>query len=154
MEPRTRVRVRAAAVAGLFLLIGLWICVEALQVPFGSLRMPGAGFMPLVLGVTLSALALVLFFSEWLVGDTAAARLGPDGSEVLWVTGILIVAVWLFDRAGFVLAMVLFLTVSMGVLRRGRWLTAVVTAVIGSVTSYWVFGRLLQISLPAGPLGF
>jgi len=154
MDARARERVKASVVAGVFLLVGVWICVEALQVPFGSLRMPGAGFMPLVLGVTLSGLAVVLFGMDLVSREAGSTRVWPDRPEVLYLVGSLIVAVWLFDRAGFLVTMALFLGVSTKVLGRGRWLTAIVTALIGSVTTYWVFGRLLQISLPGGILSF
>ena len=154
MDARARERVKASVVAALFLLAGVWICLEALQVPVGSLRMPGAGFFPLVLGVTLGALAIILFGTEWGSREAGSTRIWPDRAEVFYVMGTLVVAVWLFDRAGFLLTMGSFLAVSIKVLARGRWLTALVTAVIGSVTSYWVFVRLLQISLPSGVLGF
>ena len=149
-----RERVKASVVAAVFLLAGVWICFEALQVPVGGLRMPGAGFFPLVLGVTLSALAIILFGTEWVSREAGSTRIWPDRPEVLYVMGILVLAVWLFERAGFLLAMGVFLVVSIKVLGRGRWRTVLVTAVIGSVTSYWVFVRLLQISLPSGILGF
>ena len=149
-----RERVRASVVAAVFLLVGVWICLEAFQVPVGNLRMPGAGFFPLVLGVSLSAFAIILFGMEWVSREASSTRIWPDRPEVLYVMGILVLAVWLFDRAGFLLAMGVFLVVSIKVLARGRWLTALVTAVIGSVTSYWVFVSLLQISLPSGILGF
>jgi len=149
-----RERVKASVVPAVFLLVGVWICVEALQVPVGSLRMPGAGFFPLVLGVTLSVLAIILLGTEWVSREVSSTRVWPDRPEVLYLMGTLVVAVWLFDRAGFLLTMALFLAVATKVLGRGRWLTVVVTAVIGSVTAYWVFGRLLQISLPGSMLPF
>ena len=152
MEPRTRERIQAGGVAATFLLVGLVICAESLQVPFGSLRMPGAGFFPLLLGITLSALAVILFATEWLGEERVSTRLRPDRPEVLKLMGALLLAVWLFDRAGFLFAMSVFMVVSTKVLGRG-WVTAVATAVIGSVAAYWIFGRLLQISLPGGILG-
>lgn len=154
MTSRAGERVKATAIAATFLLVGVWICVEALQVPFGSLRMPGAGFMPLLLGVALSVLAVFLFVTEWLSPDAGSTRIWPERPEVLYVIGLVVLSAWLFDRAGFALTMALFLAVSTKVLGRGRWTTTLVTAVVGSVASYWVFGRLLQISLPAGILGF
>ena len=45
-------QIKASSVAVAFLLLSAWICVEALQVPLGSFRMPGAGFFPLFLGLT------------------------------------------------------------------------------------------------------
>ena len=149
-----RGRLKASVVAAVFLLTGVWICIEALQVPFGGLRMPGAGFFPLLLGVALSALAVSLFAVEWTSREADSARIWPETPDVLYVTGLLLVSAWLFERAGFLISMAVFLAVSIKVLGRGRWLTALATAVIGSVTSYWVFVRLLQISLPGGMLGF
>ena len=149
-----RGRLKTGLVAAVFLLTGVWICLEALQVPFGGLRMPGAGFFPLLLGVALSALAVMLFAVEWTSREVDSARIWPDTPDVLYVTGILILSAWLFERAGFLISMAVFLAVSIKVLGRGKWLTALATAVIGSVSSYWVFGRLLQISLPDGILGF
>ena len=147
-------RVKAGAVAVAFLLVGGWICLEAVQVPFGTLRMPGAGFFPLVLGVTLSVLALTLLGMSLLSPSIGPTRVWPDRPEVLYVMAILLVTVWLFDRAGFLITMALFLAVSTQVLGRRSWVMTVVVAVVGSVTAYWVFGRLLQISLPGGMLRF
>jgi putative tricarboxylic transport membrane protein len=149
-----RARLKNSVVAAVFVLTGVWICIEALQVPVGSLRMPGAGFFPLVLGVALGVLAVMLFALGWTSREVDAARIWPDTPDVLYVTGILILSAWLFERAGFLISMAVFLAVSIKVLGRGRWLTVLATAVIGSVTSYWVFVRLLQISLPSGVLGF
>ena len=149
-----RGRLKSSVVAAVFLLGGVWICVEALQVPFGSLRMPGAGFFPMVLGVALGVLALILFGLGWAGREADSERVWPDTPDVLYVTAILVLSAWLFERAGFLISMAFFLAVSIKVLGRGRWWTALATAVVGSVTSYWVFGRLLQISLPGGVLGF
>ena len=149
-----RGRLKNSVVATVFLLTGVWICLEALQVPFGGLRMPGAGFFPMLLGVTLSVLAVILFALGWASREVDSQRVWPDTPDVLYVTAILILSAWLFERAGFLISMAVFLAVSIKVLGRGRWWTALATAVVGSVTSYWVFGRLLQISLPGGVLGF
>jgi putative tricarboxylic transport membrane protein len=154
VDPRARERVTASVVAAVFLLVGVWICVEALQVPFGSLRMPGAGFFPLVLGVVLGALAVILFGTDLASPAAGSTRIWPERREVLYVLASLIAAVWLFDRAGFLLTMALFLGVSIKVLGHMSWLTTVVVAVVGSVTAFWVFGRLLQINLPGGLLRF
>ena len=110
-----RGRLKASVVAAVFLLTGVWICIEALQVPFGSLRMPGAGFFPLVLGVALSALAVMLFALEWTSREAGATRVWPDTPDVLYVTGILVLAAWLFERVGFLIAMGVFLAVSIKV---------------------------------------
>src|SRR5262245_41904458 len=67
--------VRAGIVPLGFLLLAVWISYESLQMPLGTLHMPGAGFFPLVLGLLLGVLALLLSAAERLAAasdDTAA----------------------------------------------------------------------------------
>jgi putative tricarboxylic transport membrane protein len=154
VNPGARERAKAGIVAVIFLLVGAWICYEALLVPVGSVRMPGAGFFPLVLGTALSVLALMLLGVGLLSSASETTRVWPTRPEVLYLAGSIIVAVWLFERAGFLLTMALFLGTTVRVLGTLSWLTVVMVAVVGSVASYVVFGRVLLIALPSGILPF
>jgi putative tricarboxylic transport membrane protein len=145
---------RASSIAVVFLLLGAWICFEALQVPVGSFRMPGAGFFPLVLGVTLSVFSLMLLGTSLLSPAGASTQFRPERPEVLYLAGSMFVAVWLFERAGFVLTMALFAGVVMKVLGKMNWVAAVTLALVGSVAAYVVFSRVLLIALPSGILPF
>jgi len=151
---RVREKARAGSVAGVFLLVGAWICLEAIQVPVGTVRMPGAGFFPLVLGLTLVVLSLALLAMNLLSPAAGPTRVWPERPEVLYLLGSMVAAVWLFERAGFLLTMALFLGVAVRVLGTMSWVTVVVAAMVGSVTSYMVFSRALLIALPAGILPF
>lgn len=144
----------AGVVAGTFLLLSAWICFEALQVPLGSFRMPGAGFFPLVLGLTLGLLSILLFGMSYLGDEGAATRLRPERGEVLYLAALTVAAVWLFERAGFLITMALFLGVAIRMLGKMRWATVLVLALAGSAIAYWVFGRVLLINVPSGILPF
>lgn len=126
----------------------------ALQVPVGSFRMPGAGFFPLVLGIALGVLALGLLGMSLAAPSAGPTRVWPERPEVVYLVVTLAVVVLLFERAGFLLAMALFLGVALRVLGRKGWVTAIVVAVVGSVTSYVVFSRVLLIALPSGILPY
>ena len=154
MTARTGATWRAGVIAAIFLLASGWICVEATLVPFGSFRMPGAGFFPLLLGITLAVLALAFLATGLMSPSREVTSIQPERSEVLYLLGSMMVAVAVFDRLGFLLTMMAFLLVATKVLGGIRWRTAAVLAVAGSVTASWVFGRLLQINLPAGVLAF
>ena len=154
MTPAAREKAKAGFVAVVFLLLGVWICFEALQVPLGSFRMPGAGFFPLLLGVTLGVFSLMLLGTSLLSPAGAPTPVRPERPEVLYLVGIIFVAAWLFEPAGFLLSMALFASVVMKVLGTMNWVTAVVLAVVGSVTAYVVFSRVLLIALPSGLLPF
>jgi putative tricarboxylic transport membrane protein len=149
-----RARGKAGVVALIFLFLGGWICVESLQLPFGSFRMPGAGFFPLLLGITLSCLALLLFVVQLLGDAKAEPPILPARKEVLSLISALFATAWLFERAGYLLTMLLFLGVVLRVLAKLDWLTAIILALAGSLATYWLFGRLLLISLPSGLLPF
>jgi hypothetical protein len=147
-------KTNAAVLPIVFLLIALWICLEALQVPFGSFRMPGAGFFPLLLGVTLGVLALVFLGMSFFSSTEGATRFGSTRPEIFSLISVMFAAVWLFERAGYVLTMALFLGVTMKALGKTGWTAAVMVALIGSVASYLLFGRVLMIALPSGILWF
>jgi putative tricarboxylic transport membrane protein len=85
-------------------------------------------------------------------GGLAALR--PEQPAVVYLAGMTVAAVVLFERVGFLLTMALFLVVAMRMLGRMNWGTAVVVALVGSVTSYVVFVRVLLINLPSGILPF
>lgn len=147
-------RANTALVPAVFLFISLWIGLEAIQVPFGSIRMPGAGFFPLLLGVTLGLLSLVLLVLSFF-GDTAGAtQVTPSRPEILYLIGTMFASVWLFERAGYLLTMALFLGVTMKLLAKTRLPVAVIIALMGSIASYLLFDHVLMITLPAGILPF
>jgi putative tricarboxylic transport membrane protein len=150
--PRTRELVRAGPVPALFLTLALWISVEALQVPLGTFRMPGAGFFPLALGLTLAALAMMLLAVNFLSPGASQTDAWPERREVLYLIASVVAGAWLFERVGFLLTMAAFLALTMRVLGRISWVTAVVLALVGSVAAYIVFGRVLLIALPSGIL--
>jgi putative tricarboxylic transport membrane protein len=154
MGPGAWQRVRGGFVPGVFLLLAAWICFEALQVPLGSFRMPGAGFFPLALGLTLAVFSMMLFAISLLNPAAGSTDAWPERREVLYLVGSVVASVWLFERAGFLLTMILLAGVVMKVLGRMSWGTALVLAAMGSLAAYVVFSRVLQIALPSGILPF
>ena len=64
------------------------------------------------------------------------------------------VAAWLFERAGYLPTMVLFLGVILKVLAKRAWGITVLLALVGSIAAYVLFGRVLMIGLPSGILPF
>ena len=154
MSPSAFERFKAGSIPGGFLLLAAWICFEALQVPLGSFRMPGAGFFPLALGLALGMFAVMLLGMSLLSPASGSTDAWPDRRDGVYLVASVVAAVWLFERAGFLLTMTLFLALTTRVLGKINWLTAVVLALVGSVAAYVVFGRVLLIALPSGFLPF
>ena len=116
--------------------------------------MPGAGFFPLALGLTLGTLSVTLFAMSLLSPASISTYAWPERREVLYLIGSVVTAVWLFERVGFLVTMALFLALATRVLGRITWPMAITLAVIGSIAAYVVFGRVLLIALPSGVLPF
>jgi hypothetical protein len=148
---RAGARLTASLAALVFLLLGVWICRQAGQLPFGSFRMPGAGFFPLLLGGVLSLLSIILLAVSWL-GHPETVPMSSMRREVFYLMGAILMAAWLFERLGFLCTMVLFLGVLLKVLGKFNWTATIMVAVLGSVVAYVLFSRVLLIGLPSGVL--
>jgi putative tricarboxylic transport membrane protein len=148
---RAHARLTTSLAALVFLLLGVWICLQAGQLPFGSFRMPGAGFFPLLLGVILSLLSLILLATS-LLGHPETVPMSSVRREVFYLMGAILTVPWLFERLGFLCTMVLFLGVLLKALGKFNWTATIVVAVVGSVAAYVLFSRVLLIGLPAGIL--
>jgi hypothetical protein len=109
-------RLQTSLAPALLLLLGVWICLESLQLPFGGFRMPGAGFFPLLLGILLSCLSLGLLGLHLFGTRNDTPPVPPARPQVFWLMGAMGAAAWLFERAGYLLTMVLFLGVILKVL--------------------------------------
>jgi len=105
MSPSAFERVKAGSVPGVFLLLAAWICFEALQVPLGSFRMPGAGFFPLALGLALGMFAVLLLGMSLLSPTSGSTDAWPERRDGFYLVVSVVAAVWLFERAGFLLTM-------------------------------------------------
>jgi putative tricarboxylic transport membrane protein len=131
----------------------------ALQLPLGTLRMPGTGFFPLVLGLLLVALAAAqgvrLFLAKAPAPAAAAPAPPPDGAtrRVALFIGVIALATLLLQPAGYVVAT---LVLMVGLLRAlgVAWGACALIAASSAVASHFVFVRWLGIPMPAGPLGF
>jgi predicted branched-subunit amino acid permease len=83
-----------------------------------------------------------------------AIQIEPIRAEIFYLIGAMFAAVWLFERAGYLLTMALFLGVTMKMLGKTGTAVAVAAALLGSIASYLLFGHVLMIALPAGILPF
>jgi putative tricarboxylic transport membrane protein len=119
---------------------------------------PGPGFFPFWLGVALAGLVLI-----WLAqvsmrsGRPKEDAFLPDRSGRLRILAILVALgamAFFVDVLGFQIAMFIFLGFLLRVLGRQTWWVTAVTTLAGSVGVYHVFGRYLDVQLPASSITF
>ena len=125
----------------------------AFSLPWGSARMPGAGFMPRIVGIAGAVLSAFLLVKDCV----KLIRQGADKAEklahswrLIWYVGSFIVYALIFRPVGYVLSTIGFTFVLCKVMDNSWWVSALI-AVLTGVAFYVVFS-LLSVPLPMGVL--
>lgn len=132
---------------------GAGAAIEAVRLGFGTMNVPGPGFLPFWLALLLAVTAgiyLVSLFGE----DPAPVAFWPDRT---WLRPVLSVAIMLLyatllDRLGFALATLLLFVLWLLVIERERPLLIGLVSVAGTLAAYTIFTVLLKVPLPTGTL--
>src|SRR5262245_20762896 len=120
----------------------------------------GPKAFPRLLGIALLIAAGMFGLEMWRDRKANAAQpaeASPFDLDILKVLGC--VAVWtgfyyvVFDRAGYIVATSIFLLPLMAWFNRGKWIANILSAVLFSVFTYWLFVTL-DVNLPKGILPF
>ncbi len=140
-----------------FLVFSIYVCGVSWSLGLGSLRKPGAGFMPFWSGILIGALALVLLLQGLRPALTKPAE---EGKETVNRKAIGLTLVYFLtyiaslEYVGFIIGTVLFVGIILKTIGKKSWLLAASTSVAMAAASYYVFKVWLQAELPKGLLGF
>lgn len=137
----------------LLFLLAVFVLWQNRSYPLGTLSEPGAGFLPLLLGL---AFVLVSLLIAWFgAGAVKLKDIGwgeaPRAVLILVACGV---AASVFERIGYRLTLMGLLVFLLGVLERKPVIHVVLIAVGFSFISYYVFFNLLDVQLPRSPWGF
>lgn len=137
----------------LLLLLALFVLWQNRAYPIGTLTEPGAGFLPLFLGI---AFAITSALIAWYGADALPVKdIGwgeaPRAIAILVACGI---AACVFEWLGYRLTIFALLVFLLGVIERKPILAVLSIAVCFSLLSYFVFFNLLDVQLPRSPWDF
>jgi putative tricarboxylic transport membrane protein len=128
--------------------------VGALAFPVGSLAKPGPGFFPVAVGVFLCVAAAILAITARrgrspapAVDATPAAARTRVAVTVVGLVGFCLLLPWV----GYPICAFLFVTLLLRRLGDIGWTGAAATAALASAATFYLFGVLLGVPLPAGP---
>ena len=119
----------------------------------------GPKAFPRLLGIFLLIAAGLLFLEMWKDRKKAAPQPGSELEPWRYVGLIIAITVWTglyyaaFERLGYIVATAIYLLALMAWFHRGKWVANVVTALLFSGLSYWMFVAL-DVRLPQGILPF
>ena len=144
-------RDRIAAVV--LICIGIFIIVESLKLPLGEFHMPGAGFIPLVLGIIMLGLSIAYLVISWKKTEEADSPWGRRELKrpLLASLGVFVYGL-LLDKVGFPVLTVLFMLYWLKVIELQNWRKSILIALATTVGLYLIFVYALRTALPAGTL--
>ena len=144
---------RSDRVSGVvLLLLAFFVLWQNLAYPLGSLAEPGAGFVPLLLGIALAIVGSLIVFA----GGSSVSLQSIGWSEApkgLAIFAALIGATLALESLGYRLTIFAVLVFLIGVVERKPVFPTMIIAVAFSVLSYFVFHNLLEVQFTLRPFG-
>jgi len=138
----------------IFFLAGIFALSMSIRLPLGTLEKPGPGIFPLILSGLLSIIGVLLLLFE-----TGSGKLHWSGlireKGTVWKI-ILLSAAFIagFEWLGYLATSTLYLFFLFFWVCRFRTAAAVALAATITVSSWYFFGTILGLQLPAGPWRF
>jgi uncharacterized membrane protein YedE/YeeE len=137
--------------AGALALTGLIFAWQASLLDLGHIGLPGPGFFPLVLG------GLLVFLSALIAIESRLPSFKDEPLEfghpqVLITFAALLAVPLLFELVGAYITLGLLSAVLLVLIARVSVLLAVVCSAVGMAACWYLFGELLGVRLPIGPV--
>ena len=141
--------------------ISLWLILESFKYNYTVKYTPGPGFFPFWLGVVLSFFSIALFmetiFKRKGGKNTSESRIMQEKHSLYRVgliTFFTAAVSLLMTSLGFVLSVILFVSVILFSMERVPVVRSVITGLAMSACIYLIFEYWMEIGLPAGFWGF
>jgi putative tricarboxylic transport membrane protein len=147
-----RARPARSVLAGIaaFGALGAYVLVSSVGLGLWTSLGPGPGLFPFAMGAVLAAMSVLWLVQELKRPSTTGE--GADGGLVLAVVVSLVLLAALLDLLGFQLSMFLFLMYHLKIRGKRSWLSALLTALAGSVGAFYAFNYGLNVALPVASI--
>jgi putative tricarboxylic transport membrane protein len=136
-------------------LLGLAYFLLSLQYELGTLKRPGPGALPVLLGLGLIIVGLALGVNSF--RDRKKANPGSRAEQTIRPAVLVSVALigyaLLWPLLGTILNTILLFLLLCKLMGGEGWVTPVVVSLVSAVGLFWAFGVLLDVPFPEG-IGF
>ena len=146
-------------VSSLFLLgVGILLSIWSSSYQIGGLAQPGAGFLPLVLGLLLCLFSIILLAQAWTSSSHKEKQKTtsiPEGwRKMAYIVLIVTLAALFFERLGYLISVFLMIGLLMLGTQSGSIKKSLLTALLTTLGVYVVFILILEQPFPRGLLRF
>lgn len=144
---------KSKIVAGIvWILLAVYVCLEAFKLDIGTLTNPEPGFMPFICGVLIGLLGAVVVVAEWKnqkkVSVWGATSWGKIAAIILGIIAFALVV----ERMGYLLSLFFLMALFFKVLGSRNWMLVILYSFLSTLTIYLIFDVGLQVQFPRGIL--
>ena len=140
--------------SSLLIIYGIGVIIESLRLGLGEPTMPDPGFFPFIGALVLIGLSSVLLVYGFLGRSKAPQEaFGELKRPVILVVSMSIYTA-ILEPFGYVLPTMALAVIILAIMGVKSWKVFILTSVGFSIGTYVLFGKILGIDLPAGPLTF
>ena len=136
------------------LVLGLAVILFSSQMQYYSEFGPGPGFLPLWIGIGITACAVVVILNLLRKHGKVGVFFKPKTREGFKLLLIIIAIFFLLPFLGFSIGFGLFAGITMRLMGRHGWVSCGLTAVGIAIGIRYIFGHWLSIPLPTGIVGW
>jgi hypothetical protein len=144
-------------ISGLFILLGIGICINSYFLDLGTLARPNAGLLPFGIGILLILCSLILFFNYLLPiinnrqTDNTRVWSNVNFRKVFFVLLCLLMYMTLLSELGFLPTAFIVQLLLFKVVGSQKWLSSLIQSFITIAFVYLVFIFLLDVYIPLFP---
>ncbi len=115
---------------------------------------PGPGFLPLWLGIALTACSIPVIITDLRSRDRSEKLFQPETWKCLKVLILIVVVFLTLPVMGFSAGLALITAGGMRIMGKRSWISCVATVIGTAVCIHYLFGQWLSIPIPEGMLGW
>jgi putative tricarboxylic transport membrane protein len=138
----------------LLILFAVFIGFESIKYPLGTIDNPGPGFLPLLLGVAMTIMALSLTMRAWgNVNDKVHRPFWPEKGglpKVSLTFVVILLFTTLLEITGYMINIFFLFLILLRPIGRQKWTWSISISVAATLVSYLLFDKWLMIPLPRG----
>jgi hypothetical protein len=133
--------------------IAVIVAWETRVFPIGTMRHPGAGFLPMLLAIGLTIAGLVVLAS----GGKSPSFRSIKWPELKHASAVIFTCVFMslaLERLGYRITVALMLAFLLGIIEKRGIVLTISLSLGAAFGTYWLFNDILRVLLPQGLLGF
>jgi hypothetical protein len=132
--------------------LGLFIVIVSLIIGFGTLKNPGSGLFPFLVGLLIFVQNLTIVFKNEKTGERLSLNYN-ELKNLLWMSVTFIMWIILMPYLGYLLATCIIVFAFSKIMRLEGWLKPLLLSVGTTGLCYLLFDLILYLDLPRGFLG-